>query len=178
MFEEEYLDILNQNLTMFDSAYQKYLRATADNISRIHRGYFSIDKKTGRAVNSTANKEGFDDKDISAYDLILKNKERLLSFEEPTRFIFSHSALPKGFHIPTPVGNYSPDWAIAFNDGSVKHIYFIAETKGTMDSLELRPIEQAKIACAKKLFNEISTSNVRYHDVDSYQSLLTIMNKL
>lgn len=52
----------------------------------------------------------------------------------------------------------------AFNDGSVKHIYFIAETKGTMDSLELRPIEQAKIACAKKLFNEISTSNVRYHD--------------
>ena len=86
--------------------------------------------------------------------------------------------VPKGFHIPTPVGNYSPDWAIAFNDGSVKHIYFIAETKGTMDSLELRPIEQAKIACAKKLFNEISTSNVRYHDVDSYQSLLTIMNKL
>ncbi len=584
MFEEEYLDILNQNLTMFDSAYQKYLRSTADEISRIHKGYFSIDKKTGRAVNSSANKEGFDDKDISAYDLILKNKERLLSFEEPTRFIFSHSALregwdnpnvfqictlrhtdsttakrqevgrglrlcvnqagnrmdtetcgetvhdinvltvianesykdfvsalqsdiktmlydrpltatseyftgkfvqvdgvqtmidakvansiefyliangyvdmdrkvtdkyrsdlaagtlapmpfdiahmgngihklvqavfdesvlkdmisnghdtkvtdnplndnfykkefqtlwnyinhkyaytvsfdseeliqkaiahieeklvvsqlqyttsvgqqkahmnehevergdsfktaktrtqtlqhaessrvkydligkiaegtvltrrtvakilsglrvdtvhnfknnpeefiskviklineqkatmivdhisydetsgtydsaiftaeksgqpvdkafkankaiqdyvftdgsaeksierrfaedldtaeevcvyaklPKGFHIPTPVGNYSPDWAIAFNEGSVKHIFFIAETKGTMESLNLRPIEQAKIACAKKLFNEISTNNVRYHDVDSYQSLLTIMNKL
>ena len=54
----------------------------------------------------------------------------------------------------------------------------IAETKGTMESLNLRPIEQAKIACAKKLFNEISTSNVKYHDVDSYQSLLTIMNKL
>ena len=89
-----------------------------------------------------------------------------------------YAKLPKGFHIPTPVGNYSPDWAIAFNEGSVKHIYFIAETKGTMDSLNLRPIEQAKIACAKKLFNEISTSNVKYHDVDSYQSLLTIMNAL
>ena len=89
-----------------------------------------------------------------------------------------YAKLPKGFHIPTPVGNYSPDWAIAFNEGSVKHIYFVAETKGTMDSLNLRPIEQAKIACAKKLFNEISTSNVKYHDVDSYQSLLTIMNKL
>lgn len=89
-----------------------------------------------------------------------------------------YAKLPKGFHIPTPVGNYSPDWAIAFNEGSVKHIYFIAETKGTMDSLNLRPIEQAKISCAKKLFNEISTSNVKYHDVDSYQSLLTIMNKL
>ena len=86
-----------------------------------------------------------------------------------------YAKLPKGFAIPTPVGNYSPDWAIAFNENSVKHIYFIAETKGTMDSLQLRPIEQAKIQCAKKLFNEISTSKVRYHDVDSYQSLLDIM---
>ena len=89
-----------------------------------------------------------------------------------------YAKLPKGFHIPTPVGNYSPNWAVAFNEGSVKHIYFIAETKGTMESLNLRPIEQAKISCAKKLFNEISTSNVKYHDVDSYHSLLTIMNKL
>lgn len=89
-----------------------------------------------------------------------------------------YAKLPKGFHIPTPVGNYSPDWAIAFNKGAVKHIYFIAETKGTMDSLSLRPIEQAKISCAKKLFNEISTSNVKYHDIDSYQSLLMVMNKL
>ena len=89
-----------------------------------------------------------------------------------------YAKLPKGFHIPTPVGNYSPDWAIAFNEGAVKHIYFVAETKGTMDSLNLRPIEQAKIACAKKLFNELSTSNVKYHDVDSYQSLLTIMQEL
>ena len=89
-----------------------------------------------------------------------------------------YAKLPKGFHIPTPVGNYSPDWAIAFNEGTVKHIFFIAETKGTMDSLNLRPIEQAKISCAKKLFNEISTSHVKYHDVDSYQSLLTIMNSL
>ena len=89
-----------------------------------------------------------------------------------------YAKLPKGFHIPTPVGNYSPDWAIAFNEGSVKHIYFIAETKGTMESLQLKPIEQAKISCAKKLFNEISSSKVKYHDVDSYQSLLAIMSKI
>ena len=89
-----------------------------------------------------------------------------------------YAKLPKGFHIPTPVGNYSPDWAIAFNEGTVKHIYFIAETKGTMESLNLRPIEQAKIACARKLFNEISTSHVKYHDVDSYQSLLAVMQSL
>ena len=89
-----------------------------------------------------------------------------------------YAKLPKGFHIPTPVGNYSPDWAIAFYEGTVKHIYFVAETKGTMESLNLRPIEQAKISCAKKLFNEISTENVKYHDVDSYQSLLNVMKSL
>ena len=89
-----------------------------------------------------------------------------------------YAKLPKGFHIPTPVGNYSPDWAIAFNEGTVKHIFFVAETKGTMESLNLRPIEQAKISCAKKLFNEMSTSKVKYHDVDSYQSLLDVMKTL
>jgi type III restriction enzyme len=89
-----------------------------------------------------------------------------------------YAKLPKGFAIPTPVGNYSPDWAIAFYEGTVKHIYFIAETKGTMESLNLRPIEQAKIKCARKLFNQLSTSKVKYHDVDSYQSLLNIMGKL
>lgn len=89
-----------------------------------------------------------------------------------------YAKLPRTFQIPTPVGNYSPDWAIAFYEGKVKHVFFIAETKGTMESLELRPIEQAKISCAKKLFNEMSNSKVVYHDVDSYQSLLNIMNSI
>lgn len=83
-----------------------------------------------------------------------------------------YAKLPKGFAIPTPLGNYSPDWAIAFNEGTVKHIYFIAETKGSLDSLDLRPIEEAKIKCASKLFNELSTSNVKYAQVKDYQSLL------
>ena len=88
-----------------------------------------------------------------------------------------YAKLPKGFHIPTPVGNYSPDWAIAFYEGKVKHIFFIAETKGTMDSLELRPIEQAKASCAQKLFESISTGNVKYGVVDSYDTLLNIVMK-
>ena len=99
-------------------------------------------------------------------------------YGKKVRFFVYNTKLPKGFAIPTPVGNYSPDWAIAFYEGTVKHIYFIAETKGTMESLELRPIEKAKISCARKLFNEISTENVVYHDVDSYQSLLNIMNSI
>lgn len=88
-----------------------------------------------------------------------------------------YAKMPKGFAIPTPVGNYSPDWAIAFYEGRVKHIFFIAETKGTMESLNLRPIEQAKISCAKKLFNDISSSNVRYDAVKDYQELLNIVMK-
>lgn len=89
-----------------------------------------------------------------------------------------YAKLPRSFHIPTPVGSYSPDWAIAFNKGTVKHIFFIAETKGSMDSMNLKPIEKAKIDCAEKLFNDVSTSNVRYHKVDSYQTLLDIMKSM
>ena len=86
-----------------------------------------------------------------------------------------YAKLPKGFAIPTPVGNYTPDWAIAFKEGAVKHIYFIAETKGSLDSMELRKIEEAKIDCARSLFNNISTDNLRYDHVTDYQSLLNIV---
>jgi type III restriction enzyme len=89
-----------------------------------------------------------------------------------------YAKLPRGFQIPTPVGNYAPDWAIAFKKGSVKHIYFIAETKGSLSSMDLRPIEQAKIKCAKKLFNEMSTTDVIYEQVDSFKSLLDMMNEI
>ena len=89
-----------------------------------------------------------------------------------------YAKLPRAFQTPTPVGNYSPDWAIAFYEGTVKHIFFVAETKGSMESLELRPIEQAKIACAKKLFRGIATNKVVYHEVDSYQNLLAIMKSV
>ena len=104
-----------------------------------------------------------------------KFAERLESANE----VAVYAKLPRSFQIPTPVGNYAPDWAIAFNDNcGIKHIYFIAETKGTMESLELRPIEQAKIKCARKLFNELSDSKVRYHDVASYDDLLNVMSSI
>lgn len=80
--------------------------------------------------------------------------------------------LPDGFYISTPVGHYNPDWAIAFKSGTVKHIYFVAETKGSMDTLELRGIEEAKIHCAREHFKAISGGNVIYDVVDSYQALL------
>ena len=80
--------------------------------------------------------------------------------------------LPDGFYISTPVGKYNPDWAIAFYEGSVKHIYFVAETKGSMSSMQLRLIEESKIHCAREHFKAISGENVIYDVVDSYQALL------
>lgn len=100
VFEQEYINILNDYLTLEDTPYQKYLRETCSDVTDIHKGYFSIDKKTGRSVDSQLKRGSEFSDDISAYDLILKNKERLLSFDEPTRFIFSHSALREGWDNP------------------------------------------------------------------------------
>jgi len=90
-----------------------------------------------------------------------------------------YARLPRTFKIPTPVGHYAPDWAIAFNDNmGVKHIFFVAETKGSLLSMDLKGAEKAKIACAKKLFNELSTSKVRYHEVTDYQNMLNEINSM
>jgi type III restriction enzyme len=88
-----------------------------------------------------------------------------------------YAKLPRTFQIPTPVGNYAPDWAIAMEVDGIKHIFFIAETKGTMGSMEIRGIEKAKIECAEKLYNSISTAKVKYHKVTSYSDLLDEMGK-
>lgn len=80
--------------------------------------------------------------------------------------------LPDSFYISTPVGRYNPDWAIAFYEGTVKHIYFVAETKGSMSSMQLRLIEESKIHCAREHFKAISGDNVVYDVVDSYETLL------
>jgi type III restriction enzyme len=90
-----------------------------------------------------------------------------------------YAKLPRGFLIPTPVGDYNPDWAISFKEGSVKHIYFVAETKGSMSSMELRAIEQTKIECARKFFAEINRKidpeHVKYDVVTSYGKLMEIV---
>ena len=88
-----------------------------------------------------------------------------------------YAKLPRTFQIPTPVGNYAPDWAIAMEVDGIKHIFFIAETKGSMSSMDLTKIELAKIECAEKLFNSISTAKVKYHKVTSYSDLLDEMGK-
>ena len=87
-----------------------------------------------------------------------------------------YAKLPRKLKIPTPVGNYAPDWAIVFNDGTVRHVFFVAETKGSLDGMELRGVEKAKTKCAQKLFNSISTSKVRYGVVDEFENLYNLIN--
>lgn len=118
IFEEEYRNAVNDFLDLFQQDYTDYVIATdaakvhkayapgnyleylnRDDADRVHNGYFSIDKK-GKPVDSTIKRGSDDSDDVSAYDLIMKDKERLLSFEEPTRFIFSHSALKEGWDNP------------------------------------------------------------------------------
>ncbi len=94
---------------------------------------------------------------------------------EVEKEVIVYAKLPKSFFIPTPVGNYNPDWAIAFNENDVKHVYFVAETKGSMSSMELRGTEDAKIECAKEFFNTIATDKLQYGVVDSYEELLTLV---
>ena len=102
MFEEEYQSALDElkELDATDAAWLAYVKR--DDVTRVHDGYFSKDKK-GRMVDPKVNKVGDEKgeaKDTSSYDLILKNKGRLLSLEEPVRFIFSHSALREGWDNP------------------------------------------------------------------------------
>lgn len=105
------------------------------------------------------------------------NEQRFATELDANTNVAVYVKLPDGFYISTPVGHYNPDWAIAFYEGTVKHIYFVAETKGSVDLMQLRAIEKAKIDCAEKHFKAISNGEVVYHTVDTYKSLLDIITK-
>lgn len=104
-------------------------------------------------------------------------EKRFVNNMEVADEVVVYAKLPRGFNIPTPVGNYSPDWAIALKEGLVNHIYFVAETKGSMSSMDIRKIESSKIDCAKKLFEQMSGGKVIYDSVDSYSDLLNLVKK-
>ena len=116
------------------------------------------------------------------YDYVLTDSAIERKFVEEldtSKDVVVYAKLPRGFLIPTPVGDYNPDWAISFKEGSVKHVYFVAETKGSMSSLDLRPIEATKIKCARKFFDEINKKfapeNVKYDVVDSFGKLMEVV---
>jgi type III restriction enzyme len=112
------------------------------------------------------------------YDYVFTDSDKEREFVQELDVgseVVVYAKLPKTFFIPTPVGNYNPDWAIAFRQGEVKHVYFIAETKGSLSSLQLRDIEKSKIACAKKFFANITDEQVRYEVVDGYGKLMELV---
>lgn len=116
--------------------------------------------------------------DKHIYDFVVTDSkiERAFARElDISKEVQVYAKLPRGFFIPTPVGNYNPDWAIVFKEGEVKHIYFIAETKGSMDSMELRGVEQAKIECARKHFAKLNTDQLTYDVVNNYEKLMEIV---
>lgn len=100
------------------------------------------------------------------------NEQKFAEELDTNKDVAVYVKLPDGFYISTPVGHYNPDWAIAFYEGTVKHIYFVAETKGSMNSMQLRLIEESKIHCAREHFKAISNGEVVYDVVDSYKTLL------
>ncbi len=119
------------------------------------------------------------------YDYCVTDSDVERSFVEKLDIsaeIFVYAKLPRGFSIPTPVGDYNPDWAISFKQGKVKNIYFVAETKGSMSSMELREIEKAKIECARKFFaslnQKITTEKVEYDVVTDYAKLMNLVNEV
>ena len=118
------------------------------------------------------------------YDYVLpdsgsKPEREFAEALEASEEVVVYAKLPRGFLIPTPVGDYNPDWAIAFREGSVKHIYFVAETKGSLASMDLRGIEQTKIGCARKFFEEMNRrmapENVRYDVVTDFEGLMGVV---
>jgi type III restriction enzyme len=116
------------------------------------------------------------------YDYVVTDSKVERSFVadlDVSKEVAVYAKLPRGFFIPTPVGDYNPDWAIAFQEGSVKHVYFVAETKGSLESLQLKGVENAKIECARKFFaslNEKNSNDVKYDVVTDYTELMTLVS--
>lgn len=112
------------------------------------------------------------------YDYVVTDSkiERAFAKElDTSKEVNIYAKLPRGFYIPTPVGNYNPDWAIVLKEGNVKHIYFIAETKGSLDSMELREVEKAKIECARRHFAKLNSDQLKYDVVNNYEKLMEIV---
>jgi type III restriction enzyme len=117
-------------------------------------GTFEKEIATNSSIRGELGKDAIEtEKHIYDYLIMDSNVEREFAMEpEAHNEVMVYAKLPKGFYINTPVGNYNPDWALVFDKEQVKYVYFIAETKGSLDSLELRKIEKAKIKCAQKHF--------------------------
>ena len=142
---------------------------------------FSTDIFAASELSGVIGKNAIESK-RSLYDLVVVDSEGVeMEFAkalENDNSVVVYTKLPREFYISTPMGKYNPDWAIAFKEGAVKHIYFVVETKGNeLDPSQLRGAEDAKIKCARKHFESISTNDVIYTCVKTYKNLTDVINK-
>lgn len=137
---------------------------------------YSNDIFTINNVGGELGKNAFDVKK-NIYDFLITDSKNEINFAKNLELgdVTVYAKLPSGFKIPTPVGNYNPDWAIVFDNSTFKYVYFIAETKGSMSSMELREVEKSKIECARKHFECLNNSDVKYDAVDSYEKLINMI---
>lgn len=118
----------------------------------------------------------------SLYDLVVVDSAGIeMNFAkdlEKESDVIVYAKLPGGFYINTPVGHYNPDWAIVFKESDeIKHIYFVAETKGSLEESQLRDTEKSKIECARRHFATIADSSITYGVVRNYTDLRNIITK-
>ena len=152
IFEEEYVRLRDETVDLLTSpAYARHLKGIFT--QEKPKDSFAKAKKVNRHI----------------YEYVFtdsKNEREFVTELDTGAEVVVYAKLPRGFFIPTPVGNYNPEWAIAFQQGKVKHVFFVAETKGSMSTLDLREIEDRKIQCARKFFAKISSEQVKYDVVD------------
>ncbi|MBF2753688.1 MAG: DEAD/DEAH box helicase family protein [Gammaproteobacteria bacterium AqS3] len=153
-------------------------KLTYDTVDKRHDVGIFTEAQAGKDFSKATKKL---QKHVFDYAIVDSIVERKFVDELDTRKeVIVYAKLPRGFRIPTPVGDYNPDWAISFEEGHVRHIYFVAETKGSLSSMKLRPEEQAKIKCAQRFFEEISKDdppkNVRYDVVSTYAELMDLIS--
>ncbi|PID90177.1 MAG: restriction endonuclease subunit R [Bacteroidetes bacterium] len=166
----------------------EYFFREARRIITEQRATLIVDHITYNLLNETYESSIFTDGEHAADSRAIRGKKSITDYVfwdsdverqfaqelDAASEVVAYAKLPRGFHIPTPLGDYSPDWAIAFEEGAVRHIYFVAETKGSMSSLDLRRVEDGKIKCARQFFEKLS-KGVRYDVVDSYEALRELL---
>ena len=181
-------DLFKDNPEEFILNISKLINEEKENIFIKHLSYDMLNEKYDNTLfTSNAEKINLEDSknklNKHVFDYVKTDSDierKFVQQLDASLEIIVYSKLPSGFSIPTPSGTYNPDWAIAFDQNHIKHVYFVAETKGSMKTLDLKGKEQIKVECAKKFFEELNKSVdhdlVRYDVVDNYESLMKIVS--
>lgn len=179
--KEEKFVLLRKNPEEFIAKCSKLINEAKASLIFNNIVYHKIDETYDAKTVFSNNKSAFRNSEIlkkHIYDYLISDSKIESDFAkalENSTEVVVYAKLPKSFYISTPVANYSPDWAIVFDKNKVRHIYFVAETKGSDSDMDLREIEKLKIHCATEHFKEISGTTVKFEKVKSYDKLMEIV---